>query len=111
MGKHKQQYSEHHLIPRFNDDWSKFTSKKLNRQTIKDSTHVNWHRIFNAETPQQQLLHVLSFNKKILNDDFVKELLNVLDKYIYNYYKIETHITSELWSLLEVEKEYYKNKK
>lgn len=111
MSKHKQQYSEHHLIPRHNDDWSKFTSDKLNRQTIKDNTHVNWHRIFWAETPQQQLLHVLTFNKKILNDEFVKELLNVLSKYIYNYYKIETHIVSELWSLLEAEQERQNKKK
>lgn len=108
MSKYKQQYSEHHLIPRFNDDWSKFTSDKKNRIILKDSTHVNWHRIFNAETPQQQLLHVLSFNQKILNDEFVKEILKVLDKYIYNYYKIEAHITDELWSLLEMEKQYFK---
>lgn len=108
MSKHKKQYSEHHLIPRFNDDWSKFTSEKINIQTIKDSTHVNRHRIFWSETPQQQLLHVLAFNKKILNDKFVKDLLKVLDKYIYNYYKIETHITDELGSLLELEKEYFK---
>lgn len=69
---------------------------------------MNWHRIFNAETPQQQLLHVLAFNKKILNDEFVKDLLKVLDKYIYNYYKIEAHITDELGSLLELEKEYFR---
>jgi hypothetical protein len=41
----------------------------------------------------------------------VKEILKVLDKYIYNYYKIETHITEELGSLLELEKEYFSNKK
>ncbi|MBO7714961.1 MAG: hypothetical protein J6S85_15440 [Methanobrevibacter sp.] len=63
---------------------------------INDSTHVNWHRVFSGETPQQQLIRVLNFNKQILNDEFVKELLKVLDKYIYNYYKIETHITEEL---------------
>ena len=110
MSKDKKKWqSEHHLVPRHHDDWSKFTANKLNRQIIKDSTHVNWHRVFWAETPQQQLLHVLKFNKKILNDDFVRELLNVLSKYIYNYYKIETHIVAELWSLLELEKDYQIN--
>ena len=110
MSKHNRN-SVHHLIPRMNDDWTKFTENKINKEIIKDSTHVNWHRVFNGDTPQQQLLKVLSFNKQILNDEFVKELLKVLDKYIYNYYKIETHIVSELWSLLEVEREYFRNKK
>lgn len=110
MSKHNRN-SVHHLIPRMNDDWTKFTENKINKEIIKDSTHVNWHRVFNGDTPQQQLLKVLSFNKQILNDEFVKELLKVLDKYIYNYYKIETHIVSELWSLLELEREYFRNKK
>lgn len=110
MSKHNRN-SVHHLIPRMNDDWTRFTENKINKEIIKDSTHVNWHRVFNWDTPQQQLLKVLSFNKQILNDEFVKELLKVLDKYIYNYYKIETHIVSELWSLLELEREYFRNKK
>lgn len=108
---HKKKYSDHHMIPRANDDGTKFTSNKLNVERINDSMHVNYHRIFGSETPQQQLLHVLNFNKQILNDEFVRELLKVLDKYIYNYYKIETHIVSELWSLLEMEKEYFNSKK
>ena len=41
----------------------------------------------------------------------MREILKVLDKYIYNYYKIECHIVSELGSLLELEKEYFTNKK
>lgn len=108
---HKHRYSEHHLIPKQHEDGSKFTQDKINRERINDTTHVNHHRIFAGETPQQQLLHVLKFNKQILNDEFVRELLKVLDKYIYNYYKIETHIVAELWSLLEMEKEYFSSKK
>ena len=108
---HNKKYSCHHLIPKNNDDWSKFTENKINKEIISDSTHVNRHRVFSGETPQQQLIRVLNFNKQILNDEFVKELLKVLDKYIYNYYKIETHIIEELWSLLEIEKEYFTKKK
>ena len=108
---HNKKYSCHHLIPKNNDDWSKFTENKINKEIISDSTHVNRHRVFSGETPQQQLIRVLNFNKQILNDEFVKELLKVLDKYIYNYYKIETHIVSELGSLLEMEKEYFSNNK
>lgn len=107
----KNKFSVHHEIPRMNDDWTKFVEKKENKILLPDNTHVNWHRVFNWLTPQQQLLHVLNFNKQILNDEFVRELLKVLDKYIYNYYKIETHIVSELGSLLEMEKEYFSHKK
>lgn len=101
----KSNYSEHHLIPL----WAWWPNIPENKQLIKDNLHVNWHRIFsNAETPQQQLIRVLEFNKKILNDEFVKELINVLDKYINNYYKIETEIEWELWSLFKLEQEYFK---
>ena len=33
---HKQRYSEHHLIPKQNDDGSKFTQQPINRERIKD---------------------------------------------------------------------------
>lgn len=108
---HKKKYSCHHEIPKNHDDGTKFTEKKENKVILPDSTHVNRHRVFAGETPQQQLLHVLWFNRQILKDEFVREILKVLDRYIYNYYKIETHMVEELWSLLEMEKEYFSNKK
>jgi 5'-3' exonuclease len=48
------------------------------------------------KTPVEQLMHVLTFNEQILSDKFVKELLKVLDKYIYDYYKVNMKIQSEL---------------
>lgn len=63
------------------------------------------------ETPAEQIIHILEFNKKIFNDSFVKEIIKVLDKYIYNYYKVNTHIESELWSLMELEQEYFSSKR
>ena len=110
MSKNKR-VSCHHYIPRYNDDWSKFTESKINKGMIDDNKHINHHRIFGAETPQQQLIHILKFNEQILNDDFVRELIKVLDKYIYNYYKVECHITSELWDLLSLEKKYFNHKR
>lgn len=101
----KSNYSIHHLIP----IWAWGPNIPENKQLIKDNLHVNWHRIFwNAETPQQQIIRVLEFNKKILSDEFVKELLKVLDRYLYNYYKIETNIETEIGSLLRIEQEYFK---
>lgn len=94
-----------------NDREREFVEKSVNKVILDDTKHVNWHRVFNWETPQQQILHVLSFNKQILNDEFVREILKVLDRYIYNYYKVETHIVDELGSLLEMEKDYFSSKK
>jgi len=48
------------------------------------------------KSPIQQLIHILTFNEQILDDKFVKELLRVLDGYIYNYYKVNAKISSEL---------------
>jgi hypothetical protein len=34
--------------------------------------------------------------------------LKVIDKYIYDYYKVNMKIQSELWNLLTLEKRYFK---
>lgn len=103
----KSNYSVHHMIP----VWAWWPNIPENKITIKDKTHVNWHRIFDAKTPVEQLIHVLTFNEQILDDKFVKELLRVLDGYIYNYYKVDAKISSELWDLLNIEKKYFSHKK
>lgn len=99
-------YSIHHLIPT-SKGWP---NSPENKERIRDTTHINHHKVFVNETPQEQLIHILEFNKKIFNDNFVKEIIKVLDKYIYNYYKFETHISDELGSLLRLEQEYFSSK-
>lgn len=99
----KNKYSVHHLIP----TWAWGPNIPINKKTIKDTTHVNWHRIFDAKTPVEQLIHVLTFNEQILSNKFVKELIKVLDKYIYDYYKVNLKIQSELWELIWLEQEYF----
>ena len=103
----KTKYSTHHLVP----VWAWGPNIPINKKTIKDTTHVNWHRIFDSKTPVEQLIHVLTFNEQILSDKFVKELIKVLDKYIFDYYKVNSRIQSELWWLLDLEKEYFSTKK
>jgi len=41
-------------------------------------------------------MQVLTFNKKIWNDEFVKALIKVLEDYLWDYYKIEVKIQQEL---------------
>ena len=103
----KNKYSVHHLIP----TWAWGPNIPINKKTIKDTTHVNWHRIFDSKSPVQQLIHVLTFNEQILSKKFVKDLIRVLDKYIYDYYKVNLKIQSELWELIWLEQEYFSTKK
>lgn len=99
----KNKYSVHHLVP----TWAWWPNIPINKKTINDTTHVNWHRIFVSKTPIEQLIHVLTFNEQILSNKFVKELIKVLDKYIYDYYKVNLKIQSELWELIWLEQEYF----
>lgn len=111
MSGHKHKYSLHHLIPSSLDDWSGFTKEWVNKQYIDDKLHVRHHSLMWNKSPVEQLIHVLMFNEQILDQKFVKALLNVLDKYIYNYYKVNANIQSELGGLLSLEKEYFSNKR
>ena len=104
----KNKYSLHHLIPSSLDDWSKFTREWINKKYIDDRLHVRHHMLMWNLSPVEQLIHVLTFNEQILDKKFVQALLNVLDKYVYNYYKVNANIQSELGNLLKLEKEFFK---
>lgn len=102
-------YTLHHLIPSSKDAWDGATKQWINKKYIDDRLHVRHHSLMDNKTPVEQLMHVLTFNEQILSDKFVKELLKVLDKYIYDYYKVNTRIQSELGSLISLEQEYFKH--
>ena len=40
MSKHNRN-SVHHLIPRMNDDWTRFTENKINKEIIKAGNVIN----------------------------------------------------------------------
>lgn len=107
MSKHNK-YTLHHLVPSSKDDGNWGTKEWINKKYIDDRLHVRHHSLMDNKTPVEQLMHVLTFNEQILSDKFVKELLKVLDKYIYDYYKVNMKIQSELWNLLTLEQRYFK---
>lgn len=106
----KNRYTLHHLIPSSKDSVGE-TKQWINKQYIDDRLHVRHHALMDNKTPVEQLMHVLAFNEQILSDKFVKDLLKVLDKYIFDYYKVNSKIQSELWWLLDLEKEYFSSKR
>ena len=100
----KTRYSIHHLIP--SSRWG--ANVDDNKQLLKDTSHVNLHRYFSNSTPAEELYNVLATNKKVRNDSFVKDLIEVLDKYFDNYYKdwTYTEIQGERWQLMELERKF-----
>lgn len=104
-------YTLHHLIPVSKDCWDGATKQWMNKKYIDDRLHVRHHTLMGNKTPVEQLMHVLAFNEQILSDKFVKELLKVLDRYIYNYYKVNTRIESEIGELFTLEQGYLNSKK
>lgn len=102
-------FTLHHLIPSSKDIGDGATKQWINKKYIDDRLHVRHHSLMDNKTPVEQLMHVLTFNEQILSDKFVKELLKVLDRYIYNYYKVNTRIESELGGLLTLEQEYFRH--
>lgn len=110
MSRHNK-YTLHHLIPSSKDDGDGETKQWINKKYIDDRLHIRHHSLMDNKTPVEQLMHVLIFNEQILSDTFVKELLKVLDKYIYDYYKVNARIQSELWELISLEQTYFKTKR
>ena len=107
----RHKYTLHHLIPSSKDIGDGATKEWINKKYIDDKLHVRHHSLMDNKTPVEQLIHVLTFNEQILDKKFVQALLNVLDKYVYNYYKVKTQIWSELGSLINTEKEYFSSRK
>lgn len=108
MSNHNR-YTLHHLVPSSKDDGEGGTKQWVNKKYIDDRLHVRHHSLMDNKTPVEQLIHVLTFNEQILSNKFVKELISVLDKYIYDYYKVNMKIQSELGSLLDIEQRYFKH--
>lgn len=104
---HKQKYSIHHLIP--TSRW--WENVDQNKQSLRDTKHVNLHRFYCNATPAEQLFEVLAINYKVWDDRFVNDIIKVLDAHFDNYYKEGTHwdIQWEWWQLMELERKFWWN--
>ena len=96
----KNNYSKHHIIPK--SLW--WPDTKNNIKVIKDKQHMHLHSLVNNDSPAMQLMDVLEFNNKVRNPEFVKEIIKVLENYMFDYYNIEIRIQEELGKLLSLER-------
>lgn len=109
----KNNYSIHHLLPqKWKDDLINPSNinDDRNKVLIKNSLHWHIHWKDNADTPAMIIMNDIKFNLNILKKEFAKDLIDVLEKHIWNYYIFETRIQEEIWRLFELEG-YFNHKK
>ena len=106
---HKSNYSTHHNIPqKWKDDFvhPNDINDSRNKTIVKNNWHAHLHWKDGADTPAMILMNDIEFNIKVLKKEFVKDLIEVLEKHIWNYYIFETRIQEEIWKLFELEKTF-----
>lgn len=103
----KQQYSVHHIVPRSQraNETESFNIEE-NKIVLKDKKHMHIHALFDNDTPVMQLIDVLLLNRKMLNDKFVKDIIAVLEKHVWDYYIVPNYIKDELGKLFLLERHH-----
>ena len=98
----EKEYNNHHWVPL--TKWGLTNEHNLIRMPKKD--HERWHTRCWNDTTVEAICRALLMNEKILSDNFKQDLMDVLDRYINNYYKPKTHswfIKSEVERVLDLE--------
>ena len=77
----------HHKIPR-----SKlWLTNKINCELVDVLEHNRWHNWCGNDTPVEALCRVLLWNEWVWNDNFLNDIVSLLDNYLNNYYAKKTH--------------------
>lgn len=109
----KNNYSEHHIIPqKWKEDFvnPNDINDSRNKTIVKNNWHAHLHWKDGADTPVMIIMNDIKFNLKVLKTEFAKDLIEVLEKHIWNYYIFETRIQEEIGRLFELEN-YFNHKK
>ena len=106
----EKEYNFHHWVPS-SKGWLT-TKENLIKMEVKD--HTRRHSWCGNDTTVEAICRVLLMNEKILTDNFKADLMDVLDRYINNYYVPKTHsgfIKSEVQRVLDTEDGLFPNLK
>lgn len=109
----KSNYSVHHNIPiTYKDEFihPEEANDRRNKTLVKDKRHIHHHAINNADTPAMQMMRDVEFNMKVLKKEFIKDLIEVFEKHVGNYYIFETRIQEEIGRLFELEDAFNRKK-
>ncbi len=75
----------HHLYPLRWVDW-RWRDTQINKVLLDNTTHVNHHRVFWNNEFHNQILLILDFNAKILQEQVIREVSEIVcqdSQYIY----------------------------
>lgn len=84
MGKFSA-YNNHHVYPQ--SKWG--SNERINIKSVKQKFHVDFHKVFQNMTPDEQYKRLLQFNEKVHSKKFKKEFTEVINsanegEYMYN---------------------------
>ena len=79
----KRQFNIHHSYPQAR--W--WITSNTNCKILNVLEHNNRHRVFVDDTCVEQLCKVLLMNANVRTDSFKKDIIDVLENHINNYYK------------------------
>ncbi len=84
MGKFSA-YNNHHVYPQ--SKWG--SNERINIKSVKQKFHVDFHKVFQNMTPDEQYKFLLSFNERVHTKQFKKEFIDLINSandgdYVYN---------------------------
>lgn len=84
MGKFNA-YNDHHIYPK--SKWG--SNERINIKWVKQKFHVDFHKVFQNMTPDEQYKFLLSFNERVHTKKFKKEFIDLINSandrdYVYN---------------------------
>ena len=80
----KNKTSSHHLLPKS----KKGTWCKENRIDLKENYHRSFHKVFENDTPIEQIERILKLNESAIQWDFKADIEKVIELYKDLYYHL-----------------------
>lgn len=102
---HKSNYDIHHLLPqKWKDNLTnpEDINRKENKKCVRQNRHIHKHGKDNADTPAMVMMEEVRFNLPILKEEFARDLIEVFNKHLWDYYIFEAEIQEEIWKLFDL---------
>lgn len=74
---HKHKLTRHHIVPK-SRNWS---NEPQNILKIKRNMHTAFHMLFENDTPDEQLIRLLSLNSKVLRWEYKHQIKEIIENW------------------------------
>lgn len=76
--------TSHHLLPKSKGG----SGIKENREDLSEDYHRAFHKVFQNDTPSEQIIRLLTLNNNCLQWDFKQDIMKVLNLYWKDIYHL-----------------------